>query len=297
MSTEVLVKAPAKLNLHLGIHPGRDARGYHRADSLMVAVSLFDEVRIRERASGSGLFLSLSEDVGVPAEQNSAWVAAQRLCEAYDRPDDYAIDVRKAIPAQSGLGGSSSDAASVILGLCQLWGVDACDRRVVDVARSVGADVPFFLRPRPSLLTGAGDVLERTLPELRRLPIVLVRPRDGVSTPAAYRAFDDEPTEPRSLEALCRAVEQGDAVAIAAVLYNNLALAAVRLVPACADVVSWLKAQPGVLGAQVTGSGSCAFGICACADVAAEVAARVHGMREGWWAFACETVGLGAQFC
>ena len=297
MSTEVLVKAPAKLNLHLGIHPGRDARGYHRADSLMVAVSLFDEVRIRERASGSGLSLSLSEDVGVPAEQNSAWVAAQRLCEAYDRPDDYAIDVRKAIPVQSGLGGSSSDAASVILGLCQLWGVDACDWRVVDVARSVGADVPFFLQPRPSLLAGAGDVLERTLPELRRLPIVLVRPREGVSTPVAYRAFDEEPTEPRSPEVLCRAIEQGDAAAIAAALYNNLAPAAVRLVPACADVVSWLKAQPGVLGVQVTGSGSCAFGICACADVAAEVAARAHGMREGWWTFACETVGLGAQFC
>lgn len=297
MSMEVLLKAPAKLNLHLGIHPRRDVRGYHRADSLMVAVGLFDEVRIWERASGSGLSLSLSEDVGVPAERNTVWVAAQRLCEACDRPKDYAIDVRKAIPVQSGLGGSSSDAAGVILGLCRLWGVDVGDRRVMDVARSVGADVPFFLRPRPSLFAGVGDVLEQTLPEIKGLPIVLVRPRDGVSTPAAYRAFDEAPIKPRSPEAMCRAVGQRDAAAIAAALYNNLALAAVRLVPACADVVSWLKMQPGVLGAQVTGSGSCTFGICERADVAAEVAARAYGLREGWWTFACETVGLGAQFC
>ena len=295
MGVEVLVKAPAKLNLHLGIHPGRDARGYHRADSLMVAVSLFDEVRVRACEAGMGLSLSLSEDVGVPVEKNTAWIATKRLCEAFGRPEDYAIDVRKAIPAQSGLGGSSSDGASVILGLCHLWGVDADDPRVAAVARSVGADVPFFLQPRPSLLAGAGDVLARTLPELVGLPLVLVRPPEGVSTPAAYRAFDDVPTDPRAPEAMCRAIEQGDAGAIAAALYNNLAPAAMRLVPACADAVAWLKAQPGVLGAQVTGSGSCAFGVCASADAAAEASAREqHG---DWWTFSCETVGLGSQFC
>lgn len=297
MRTEVLVRAPAKLNLHLGIHPGGDARGYHRADSLMVAVSLFDEVRVRACAAGSGLSLSLSEDVGVPVEENTAWVAAHRLCEALGRPEDYAIDVRKAIPAQSGLGGSSSDAAGVILGLCHLWGVDAGDPRVVAVARSVGADVPFFLQPRPSLLTGAGDVLERVLPERRGLPVVLVRPSEGVATSAAYRAFDEEPTEPRAPEAMCRAVAHGDVAAIVAALSNNLAPAAMRLVPACADAVSWLKAQPGVLGAQVTGSGSCAFGICAGADAAAGAATRARELHGDWWTFSCETVGLDSQFC
>lgn len=297
MRTEVLVRAPAKLNLHLGIHPGRDARGYHRADSLMVAVSLFDEVRVRACAAGSGLSLSLSEDVGVPVEENTAWVAAHRLCEAFGRPEDYSIDVRKAIPAQSGLGGSSSDAASVILGLCRLWGMDVDAPRVVAVARSVGADVPFFLQPRPSLLTGAGDVLERMLPELKGLPIVLVRPSAGVSTSEAYRTFDEAPTEPCSPKAMFQAVERGDVGAVAAALHNNLAPAAMRLVPACADAVSWLKAQPGVLGAQVTGSGSCSFGICASADAAVGAAARAREHHGDWWICACETVGLDSQFC
>ena len=160
--SHVTIDAPVKVNLHLGIHPGRDARGYHRADSVMVALGVGDTVTVGtlpapalptkapalpepSAADASGVLLAMSEDVGVPPQKNTAWQAAARLRQAFGISVPVRVEVRKAVPPQSGLGGSSSDAASVILALCRLFSLDEKDPRVVDVARSVGADVPFFL--------------------------------------------------------------------------------------------------------------------------------------------------------
>ena len=183
--SHVTIDAPVKVNLHLGIHPGRDSRGYHRADSVMVALGVGDTVTVSTppeppAADASGVLLAMSEDVGVPPQKNTAWQAAARLRRAFGITTPVRVEVCKAVPPQSGLGGSSSDAASVILALCRLFSLDEKDPRIVDVARSVGADVPFFLNLAPSYLTGAGDVLAQTFPVLEGLPVVLVRPR-GVS--------------------------------------------------------------------------------------------------------------------
>ena len=303
----VELRAPAKLNLHLGIYPGRDGRGYHRADSVMVALNLTDLVTVIERdvtstdGGGPGLELLLSEDVGVSSRENTAWIAATRLCEEFGRPPTYAIHIEKRIPSQSGLGGASSDAAGVILALCQLWGIDvdaaAANPRVVNVARSVGADVAFFLHPAPSLLTGVGDVVERVFPQMDGLPVVLVRPRADVSTAEAYREFDVAPTAPEPADAMCEALAAGDRQTVAARLHNNLAPASERLVPACGEATRWLLAQEGVMGAQITGSGSCVFALCDTAMSARRIAAAARVACEDWWSISCETVGSKAQFC
>ncbi|OFK22156.1 4-(cytidine 5'-diphospho)-2-C-methyl-D-erythritol kinase [Olsenella sp. HMSC062G07] len=310
MAHSVVLRAPAKVNLHLGIYPGRDERGYHRADSIMVALDVADEVRVSELdnaadgdAPAADVFprLTLSEDVGVPASRNTAWVAARRLCETFGRSPRYAVRLTKRIPPRSGLGGSSSDAAGTILGLCRLWGMSpaqaAGDARVVRVARSVGADVPFFLRPDPTLLVGRGDVPARSFPSLAGVPVVLLRPSCGVGTPEAYRAYDEAPSTPQDPGPLEEALERGDVVRVAASLHNNLAPAAERLVPACGEALSWLRAQRGVMGAQLTGSGSCAFAIVDGTPAARRVVRAARVWRPGWWAISCETVGSGTQFC
>ena len=289
----VALLAPAKLNLHLGIYPGRDARGYHRADSVMIGVELADVVRIEPADS---LTLIMSVDCGVPREKNTAFRAARALCAAFGRDERYGIHIEKHVPAQSGMGGASSDAASVLLGLCRLWDIDPMDERVIDVARSIGADVPFFLTMAPALLTGAGDVLAERFPYLAEVPVVLVRPDMGVSTVEAYRAFDEDPIEPVSPEAMCEALRAGDAAGVAKSLYNNLEPAANRLAPVTAEVRSWLEACPGVLAAQLTGSGSCVFALCE-SDVAAARIARDAQETRNWWSCATKTVGEGYQFC
>lgn len=293
MATLIELLAPAKLNLHLGIYPGRDERGYHRADSVMIGVALADRVSI---APADRLTLVTSVDCGVPQEKNTVYRAAQALCREFGRPDGYEIHVQKNVPAQSGMGGASSDAASTLLGLCQLWDVDPLDERVVQVARQIGADVPFFLTMKPALLVGAGDVLAQSFPTLDGVPVALVRPDAGVSTVEAYREFDRDPIQPQSADAMCQALLAGDAAQVAAHLYNNLEPAANRLAPVTAQVHAWLEAQPGVVAAQLTGSGSCVFALCESDAAAAQIAKDAQETRN-WWSCATTTVGEGAQFC
>ncbi len=299
MARSIELAAPVKVNLHLGIYSQLDERGYHRADSVMVAIGVGDRVVVRElsaAAAAEGPRIAMSEDVGVDPQHNTVWKAAVALCRAFGEVPAYQIEVQKAVVPQSGLGGSSSDAASVILALCELWGVDASDARVVEAARSVGADVPFFLHPAPSYLGGAGDVLEKSFPDLSGVPVVLVRPNEGVSTVAAYREFDRLPSAPADPAGMFEALEVGDASLVAARLANNLEPVAMRLVGACAQAKRWLLGQPGVMGVQVSGSGSCLFALCESEADAARIAASARD-EQNWWSASCFTVGMGAQFC
>lgn len=290
----VSLDAPAKLNLHLGIYSELDERRYHRADSLMVALDFCDEVEVTELSSefgGSNADIQVVCDppVDVPLQRNTAYRAAMALGERVGRTPNVRIRIRKHVPDQAGMGGSSSDAAAVIRALCELWGVPLSDPLVQDAARSVGADVPFFLDPVPTLLVGAGDVVSRKFPHLANpIPVALVRPAGpGVSTPVAYAAFDKNPTEPADLCELCAVLEDGAAQPrdVARCLANNLDPVACELLPQVGEVRAWLLGQPGVLNGQVTGSGSCVFAICDSEESCARIAADARE-RFGAWAMA-----------
>lgn len=295
----VVLPAPAKLNLHLGIYPGLDEQGYHRADSLMVALDVADEVEVQRLPLGAGLHVQCEPPIDLAPEKNTAYRAALALARAAGIPSladgmpDVQILLRKCVPSQAGLGGASSDAASVLLALCDLWGIEADEPLVAEVARSVGADVAFFLDPVPTLLVGRGDVVaEKFAPLSRSVPVVLVRPAgEGVSTPVAYRAFDEEHEDPGDVAGLCAVLREANVAdaenmpaRIAALLFNNLDPVACRLQPVVREVRDWLRAQSAVLGAQVSGSGSCVFGICATNDDAQRVAleAATHFGPDAW---------------
>ena len=285
MAQAITVTAPAKVNLHLGIYPGRDERGYHRADSVMIALELADEVTV---LPAEGLEVTCEPPLDVPAEKTTIAKAAQRLAAAFGVPCNARIHLVRRIPDKSGMGSASTDSAATLRALCQLWGLDEGDPRVLEIARGLGADVAFFLQPVPSLLVGVGDVLREAFPPLVGMPLVLVRPEGGVSTPAAYAEFDREPSEPCDPEPLCAALRTGDADAVAAHIANNLGEGACRLEPEERVVVDWLRAAEGVVSAQVTGSGSCVFGICESPEAAASVAAAAE--ERGWWSCATATV-------
>lgn len=291
----VCLKAPAKLNLHLGIYSELDERRYHRADSLMVALDLCDEIMVENLLCASGEVATEPQDtpvvvceppVGIPSQKNTVYRAARALGERLNHAPNVRIHVRKHVPDQSGMGGSSSDAAAVLRALCELWDVSPQDDAVADAARCVGADVPFFLDPVPTLLVGAGDVVAQKFPAPSEpFSVVLVRPKgQGVSTPVAYAAFDQSPTEPSDPKPLCEVLEGGHAIAsdVACLLANNLDPVACRLLPQVGEVRSWLLAQDGVLGGQVTGSGSCVFAICASDRDAARIANDARKQFDAW---------------
>mgnify|MGYP005769927803 CR=1 FL=1 len=190
-SAFLLVTAPAKINLYLGVHPEKDGRGYHRVDSVMTAIDLTDTLAI---APAEHLMVRTVPEADFPMEENTAYRAAVAMGEAFDREPAFAILIDKHIPVKSGLGGASSDAAAVIMGICRYWGVDPTDPRIDRVARSVGADVPFFLYGPPAYFSGAGDVMDEIFRPLTGTPVALVKPlSDGVSTREAYERFDAAP--------------------------------------------------------------------------------------------------------
>lgn len=276
--------APAKVNLYLGIHEGRDARGYHAADSLMAAVSLFNYVRVEE-AEAFGL--TCDPPLELEPQKTVCYRAARTLAAAVGREPNVLISIERAIPDGSGFGGASSDAAAVLLCLCELWGIDPRDSRVAQAARATGADVAFFLDPRPTMLAGRGDEPVEVFDAAPAMPVALVRPcGPGVSTPQAYAAFDADPQSLPSSEALCAALRAGDAAAVAANLANNLAPAARALNPQAAEAEGWLRAQPGVLGAQITGSGAASFAICESAEAAVAIANAAK--TQFWWSAAAQ---------
>ena len=280
-----VVSTPCKVNTYLGVHAGRDARGYHRVDSLMLPVAIYDEVVV---SAAETLAVCHEPALEVPPERTTVWKAATLLAEALGVKPRVRIDVGARIPERAGLGGSSADAGATLRALAERWGVSARDERVISVARRVGADVPFFLDPEPGLYEGAGDTLVRTFPGVR-LALALVMPAEaGASTAEAYAEFDRLGEEPAGSEAACVALERGDAHAIAGALYNNLAPAACALSESVGRTAEWVAAQEGVLGSQVTGSGACSFAICEDMAAAERIACRARG--AGWRAWATHTI-------
>lgn len=288
------VQAPCKVNLHLGIYAEKDARGYHRVDSVMVPVGLCNTISIESAPETSVAF---APALGGASLRNATQRAIELLSRELGVEECVSVRIERRIPSGGGLGSSSADAGSVLRALAERWDVDPLDQRVVDVARRVGADVAFFLKPVPSLLRGAGDALEKTFPALAGMPLALVMPVGcASSTREVYEEFDRVPAAPESPNALCGALARGDASGVAAHLYNNLAPAALRLKPVMGEPAAWLARQPGVVASQITGSGSCSFAICESAS-AAELIARTAENEHGWWAKAVFTVGLDGQVC
>ena len=293
------IKIPCKVNLYLGIHAQKDQRGYHKVDSLMVPVALYDTVVVDDAPE---LTVTHEPQLCVLPERTTTWKAAVLLANKLGVSPDVSIDVQVHIPEKAGLGGSSADAAATLYLLAQRWGVDPLDSLVVEVAKAVGADVAFFLDPRPSLMLGAGDTLVETYASTVDAPLAIVLPAEtGVVTKEAYDQFDTSPIDPESYEqlsALLRAAGQdasGQAAAdqdaadnqliqqVSKLLFNNLAPAAKSLKPQVAEVEEWLKAQPGVLGAQVSGSGSSSFALCESQEAADAIAAAAQA--KGWRGF------------
>lgn len=196
--------------------------------------------------------------------------------------------IEKHIPTQGGLGGGSSDAAAVLVGLAQRWGLAPDDDRVEEVARSLGADVAFFLRGGCAQLGGAGEAFRRSLASSSQA-VVLVKPSEGVSTAEAYRTFDEHPVAvpPALLETAAAAAAAADVP-----LFNNLAPAAEALLPELAEVRAWLAERAGVDAVLLSGSGSATFALVGSFSEASRIA--TEATSRGWWARPTTLSGLRA---
>lgn len=282
----LILTAPAKINLYLGVHTERDARGYHRVDSLMAAVGLADTVTV---TPAQALTVQTVPASDFPMQKNTAYRAAIAMAERYGRDANVCVTIEKRIPLCAGLGGPSTDAAAVIVALAELWGIDRTDPALDEIARGIGADVPFFLHTSPAFYVGGGDVLATEYPALPVTPVVLVKPREArVSTIEAYRRFDEAPVPATAPGAIASALRVSDAKVAYSLIHNNLGVISALMEPQIQAVLDWLSEQEGTVAVDVCGSGACSFAICDTAATAERLADAAQ--QNGWWSCATELI-------
>jgi 4-diphosphocytidyl-2-C-methyl-D-erythritol kinase len=261
------ILAPGKINLNLLVGPRRPD-GYHPLDSIVAKITLYDEVALALREDGTIRLNCGGTDCG-PDEENLALLAAKLLAEGRDVPGAQ-ITLSKHIPPGRGLGGGSSDAAAVLVGLNELWGLGADEAHLSALARQLGSDVPLFLGPRAARMTGRG---ERLMPvRVHEFLAVLLCPSFPCDTAEVYRAFDElrgrpSPQLPADLLQAPPSYWRGR-------LENHLTEPATRVAPRLADLMGRLARRVSV-PICLTGSGSAAFMLCDDQREAAAVLAEV----------------------
>jgi 4-diphosphocytidyl-2-C-methyl-D-erythritol kinase len=250
------IKAPAKLNLRLkvtGVRPD----GYHELVSVMVPVSLFDELQLTPAPPG---FLELTCDgYAVPADEgNLAWRAVAEFRRRTGADTGLRIRLAKNIPVAAGLGGGSSDAAAVLLCLNEMEGSPLSTRDLHSLAAGLGADVPFFLGCRPSLARGIGDVLE-PIANWPAHHYVIVTPRLQVSTAWVYGHLRLKGLTRDEYHYIMQRLS-GDSLVVAHILENDLETVTSASYPII-ETIKRALLDAGAAGALMTGSGPSVFAL------------------------------------
>ena len=275
--------APAKINLYLHV-VGRRADGYHLLDSLIAFADVGDEVTA-EPADMLSLTVGGPEASALAGlgDDNLVMRAARLLAARAGINAGAALHLDKHLPAASGIGGGSSDAAATLRVLSRLWGNPLDDKRLTALALELGADVPACLAARPVWVGGVGERLEPAA-ALPQAGIVLANPRRPLPTADVFRRR----SEPFS-SAGRFAPMPTDAAGLAAALalrQNNLTEAALRLRPQIGTMLERLARLPGALLARMSGSGATCFGLFPDRDTALMAGRTLASAEPGWWSAA-----------
>ncbi|HEY0950698.1 4-(cytidine 5'-diphospho)-2-C-methyl-D-erythritol kinase [Nocardioides sp.] len=275
------MRAPAKINLHLGVGAPRED-GFHSLVTVYQAVGLYDDVTARMAPDWS-LGVSLPDwmdDDAVPLAGDNIVDRAADLLAAHHGVERLGeVHIAKAIPVAGGMAGGSADGAAALVALDRLWGLNTTDEDLLALAAQLGSDVPFALLGGTALGTGRGELV--TPVHDRGTWWWVVVPSDvGLPTPEVYRHFDkmfpDAPTEPVPADALLGAIASGDTWALADALHNDLEAAAIDLRPELGRLIEQGE-QAGALRGLVSGSGPTCVFLCGSADHARSLAADLSG--------------------
>jgi len=275
------LKAPAKVNYRLDVI-GKRPDGYHELRMIMQRVDLCDEIQIA-LSDTTGIRVTCGSK-GVPdGPGNIAWRAADALLKLSGREVGIEIAITKKIPVAAGLGGGSSDAATVLMGVNELLDLGLSDQRLMEIGVKLGADVPFFIFKKTALAEGIGDKLT-ALDEVPSLWVVLVNPGIHVSTAWVYQNL--RLTTAGSLAIIPRSY--GGIEEVCDVLSNDLEPVTCARFPLLEELKELLIAT-GARGSLMSGSGSTVFGLFPDEKTAKAAAAEIARER-GWFTAAVRTL-------
>lgn len=258
--SSLTLKAPAKINLFLKVL-NRRSDGYHEIESLMQKIELFDVLHLSRQ--GEAISLSCPGTTLPEDQENLVYQAAHSFFSTTGTKPGIKIILEKNIPVAAGLGGGSSDAATVVNGLNILFNTNLGREQLIDITRPLGADMPFFVQDcSAAMATGIGDCIQQ-VESMQGVSIVLVNPGFGVSTKWAYENFPltsnsnpyilaRGPKMPKNFHAAAPSLYEE--------LGNDLEVVTISRYPEIGDIKKELK-KGGAATSLMSGSGPTVFGL------------------------------------
>jgi 4-diphosphocytidyl-2-C-methyl-D-erythritol kinase len=274
--------APAKINLSFAIK-GRRADGFHEIETLMAPISLADRLTLETSAEVDGGIDFSCDDLSLPSGEGNLVVRAAKLFrETANITTGVKIVLEKTIPHGAGLGGGSSDAASTLLGLNELFGTRLNESDLITLAAQLGSDVPFFIVRSAAICRGRGEIVNPTS-LVARFDLLLLKPDFGVPTSWAYGRWKESSELP--------GVDYSPQEFGGFRFTNDLERPVFEKFVLLGHLKTWLRGQPEVGAALMSGSGSTVFAILRDGTAGEELAARARQeIDPTLWTCRCETV-------
>ncbi|MDQ6973197.1 MAG: 4-(cytidine 5'-diphospho)-2-C-methyl-D-erythritol kinase [Mariprofundaceae bacterium] len=281
--------APAKVNLHLHI-TGLTDEGYHLLDTSFAYIDCYDALHIE---AANELSVTCSESV-LNGPSNLVYHVLHALREKFAPGCGLRVHVEKHLPAQAGLGGGSSDAATALLAANKLWGLDLTSRELSEFASSFGADIPCFLFGQSSQASGIGEQLTPLCLGHGAQPVVLAHPGVGLSTPLVFSHFDKlemhkknpfpSQLTPSRAKATMRAGLTGEAMPLLPLGENDLEAVSIEMCPELALLLAAMRSKQ--LASWMSGSGTACIAFCESAAQADDMAQYLITERLANWTHA-----------
>jgi len=306
MSETYEISATAKINLYLRVC-GTLSNGYHKLNTLMQEISLCDNVTVTVDDKRDHGILAITKGCKpIPNDKNLCYKAASKFFSALKKKEGITdlpfveITIEKNIPSEAGIGGGSSDAAAVILSLSEHYDNPFSVEELNEIAAKTGADTPFFLYGGTCVCEGFGEIITK-IGSLSGIPLILIKPKEGVSTPMCFASFDEQSSGDLDTSAYddFKTALSGSETPVSIIqknkdlLVNDLQIPAENFVPDIRSARELLE-KNGAEFAAMSGSGSCVFGIYETPekrDLAFDkISSDSITSKKGFKLFKCETV-------
>jgi 4-diphosphocytidyl-2C-methyl-D-erythritol kinase len=254
----LVLKSYAKINVSLRVLGKRDD-AYHLLEMVNLPLELHDVIEIAKFPHSADTFITC-DDIGLQnARHNLCAKAVEAMRKEFGFTENFNISIHKEIPFAAGLGGGSSNAATVILAINRILDLKAPIERLTKVGQSIGADVPFFLLCKPAKVTGIGEEIQ-LLNIKKAYPCLIVKPKKGLSTTDVFSVADRFERTPIETNNVVEALQTGNDVLLAKSIGNDLYAPAVSLLPEVKDLISSLQ-NDGFSIFGMSGSGSACFAL------------------------------------
>ena len=255
------VLAPAKVNIALDV-VGKMENGYHELDMIMAPISLFDELNIQPIHGSEDIILC---DGAQLPEKNTIQKSIDLMRKKYAFENHYLVEVKKSIPMQAGLAGGSADAAAVLKTINELENLHLNESELIELGKKVGADVPFCLVNEWARVQGIGEKIRRLDCDWK-FDILLVKPKEGVSTPASFSIWDSKENKPLDVDIVEEALVNKNVELLYTTMVNDLEPIGQELLPVLNTIKEDMN-DLGIVRVMMSGSGSSMMGFSIDQDV------------------------------